>query len=125
MSETNRRTMRIAQQIRDHVASYLVTQVSDRRVSRVVVSDVKISDDLSIAWVSVRLLDSPGTDAERHQSVKQLQLLAGRLRKSLGPALGLRRVPELRFAFDDGVDAQLRVEAILKEIDDERTSKPS
>lgn len=125
MSESNRRTKRIAQQIRDHVASYLVTQVSDRRLSRVVVSDVKISDDLSIAWVSVRLLGASGTDAERQQCVKQLQLLGGRLRKSLGAALGLRRVPELRFVFDDGVDAQLRVEAILKEIDDERTNKPS
>ena len=123
MNEPNRRTKRIAQLIRDHVARYLVSEVGDKRLSQVVVSDVRISDDLSIAWISVRLLLSPGTDAERTKCVKQLQLLAGRLRKSLAPTLSLRRVPELRFAFDDGVDAQHRVEEILREIDTEHTQK--
>jgi ribosome-binding factor A len=105
------------------VANYLVKQVDDNRLSLVVVSDVRISDDMSIAWLSVRLLGSSGTDAQRAQCVRQLQVLAGRLRKSLAPTLALRRVPELRFAFDDGVDAQMRVEAILKEIDDDQTKK--
>jgi len=119
LNEPSRRTKRIAQLIRDHVANYLVTEVDDKRLSQVVVSDVHISDDLSIAWLSVRLLNASASDAERSQSVRQLQRLAGRLRKVLAPALGLRRVPELRFAFDAGVDAQLRVEAILKELNDE------
>lgn len=123
MNEPNRRSKRIAQLIRDHVANYLVKQVDDNRLSLVVVSDVRISDDMSIAWLSVRLLGSSGTDAQRAQCVRQLQVLAGRLRKSLAPTLALRRVPELRFAFDDGVDAQMRVEAILKEIDDDQTKK--
>ena len=120
MNESNRRTKRIAQLIRDHVARYLVSDVDDTRLTQVVITDVRISDDLSIAWMSVRMLVSQGTEAERKRCVKQLQVLAGRLRKSLAPVLGLRRVPELRFAFDEGVDAQHRVEDILKEIDSDR-----
>jgi ribosome-binding factor A len=123
LNESNRRTKRIAQLIRDHVARYLVSQVGDKRLAQVVISDVGVSDDLSIAWLSVRTLTSQGNDVERKQCVKQLQLLAGRLRKSLSSALGLRRVPELRFAFDDGLDAHHRVEEILHEIDTEQTPK--
>ncbi len=123
MSEPSRRTKRIAQLIRDHVANYLISQVGDKRLSQVVISDANVSDDLGVAWLSVRFLGTTVTDAQREQCLKQLHLLAGRLRKSLSPTLGLRRVPELRFAFDEGVDAQLRVESILREIDDERTGR--
>lgn len=123
MSEPTRRTKRVAQLIRDHVARYLVAEVGDPRLAHVVVSEVRVSDDLSIAWIGVRLLLDRGDDAERRRCVKQLQLLAGRLRRSLAPALGLRRVPELRFAFDEGIDAQRRVEAILQEIDSKASDK--
>jgi ribosome-binding factor A len=123
LSEPSRRTKRVAQLIRDHVARYLVAEVGDPRLTHVVVSEVRVSDDLSIAWIGVRLLLDRGNDAERRRCIKQLQLLAGRLRRSLAPALGLRRVPELRFAFDEGIDAQRRVEAILQEIDSKASDK--
>jgi ribosome-binding factor A len=76
-----------------------------------------------MAWIGVRLLMGQGSEVERRQCVKQLQLLAGRLRRLLGPVLGLRRVPELRFQFDVGLDAQQRVEEILKDIGSEPPSK--
>ena len=123
MSEPSRRTKRIAQLIRDHVARYLVAEVGDPRLTQVVISEVRVSDDLSIAWLGVRLLLDRGSEAERRRCIKQLQLLAGRLRRSLAPALGLRRVPELRFSFDEGIDAQRRVEAILQEIDSKDPDK--
>jgi ribosome-binding factor A len=116
MSEPSRRAKRIAPVIRDHIAAYLVSQVGDKRLAHLVVTEVRVSDDLSMAWVSVRLLLGRGSDLERSQCIKQLQLLAGKLRRSMAPALALRRIPELRFAFDEGYDAQLRVEEILKEI---------
>lgn len=123
MSEPSQRAKRIAQTIRDHVATYLVSQVGDKRLTHIVLTEVRVSDDLSIAWVGVRLLLGRGTGLERRQCLKQLQLLAGRLRRSLAPALGLRRIPELRFAFDEGFDAQQRVEEILKEISSEPAGK--
>jgi ribosome-binding factor A len=117
LKESGRRTKRIAQLIRDHVATYLVTEVGDKRLAQVIVSDVRVSNDLSVAWIGIRLLLSQASDIERRQCIKQLQLLAGRLRRSLAPTLGLRRVPELRFAFDDALDAQRRIEELLEEID--------
>lgn len=116
MSEPGRRAKRIAQMIRDHVGAFLISQVGDPRLTQVVVTEVRVSDDLSLAWVRVRLLLGRGDDGPRRQCINQLQLISGRLRRSMAPALGLRRVPELRFAFDEGYDAQQRVEEILREI---------
>lgn len=124
MSEPSRRPKRVAQAIRDYVATFLVSQVRDERLRHVVVTEVRVSDDLSMAWIGVRLLMGQSNDVERRQCVKQLQLLAGRLRRSLAPALGLRRIPELKFAFDEGLDAQQRVEEILREIGTDPASKP-
>jgi ribosome-binding factor A len=46
---------------------------------------------------------------------------AGRLRSAGAPALRLKRVPELRFAYDEGLDAARRVEELLREVDDDRS----
>ena len=119
--EPSRRAKRVAQIIRDYVSSFLVTQAADSRLSGVVITDARVSDDLSVAHLAFRLLSGPAALNEQRQALRQLQLLSGRLRKLLGPELRLRRVPEIRFAFDTGIDAQQHVETILEEIRSEST----
>jgi ribosome-binding factor A len=45
-----------------------------------------------------------------------LERAQGRLRRGLGQAVPLKRLPELRFHFDDGPDARARVDELLAEI---------
>jgi ribosome-binding factor A len=49
-----------------------------------------------------------------------LRAAAGVLRREVGQALGLRYAPELRFVYDEGLDASLRIESLLAEIASER-----
>jgi ribosome-binding factor A len=121
VTEPGRRAKRVAQIVRDCVSRFLVTQAADSRLSGVVITDARVSDDLSVAHLAFRFLNGPATLKEQRQTIRQLQLLSGRLRKLLGPELRLRRVPEIRFAFDTGIDAQQRVEMILEEIRAEST----
>jgi ribosome-binding factor A len=120
VNEPGRRAKRVGQIVRDHVGRFLVTQVADPRLSRVVITDVQMSGDLSIAHLSIRLLGGTSKGDEPRLTLTQLQLISGRLRRSLGPKLQLRRVPELRFSFDSGYEAEERVEQILTEIYGER-----
>jgi ribosome-binding factor A len=120
-TEPSRRAKRVAQVIRDRVSLFLVTQAADSRLSCVVITDARVSDDLSVAHLAFRFLNGPAALDEQRQTLKQLQLLTGRLRRLLSPELRLRRVPEIRFAFDTGIDAQQRVETILEEIRSEST----
>ena len=120
-TEPSRRAKRVAQIIRDRVSLFLVTQAADPRLSCLVITDARVSDDLSVAHLAFRFLNGPAALDEQRQTLKQLQLLTGRLRRLLSPELRLRRVPEIRFAFDTGIDAQQRVETILEEIRSEST----
>ena len=48
-----------------------------------------------------------------------------RLRRSLAPKLRMKRVPELRFTYDTGLDHSRRVDEILREIAAENAAAPA
>jgi ribosome-binding factor A len=75
------------------------------------VSDVEVTRDLDWAsvWVTA-LLPEQSKDA-----VKALNELAVEFRRSLSRSMRIRRVPELRFKYDDSVDKGERIEALLRE----------
>ncbi|HVW26145.1 MAG TPA: 30S ribosome-binding factor RbfA [Polyangiaceae bacterium] len=114
--EPGLRARRVAMQIRARLAELLAREVSDPILSGVVVTTVELPDDLSIARVKARLLTGGEREERRRQSVRALERASGRLRRGLGRSLGLKRVPELRFAYDTGADAAQRVDELLSEI---------
>ena len=81
----------------------------------VVVSAVRMTDDLSIAKVYVRVLEEIGSE-QQEAVVEALERASGFLRRELGRRLQLRHVPSLRFYWDDVVDSGLRIESILDEL---------
>ena len=118
--EHSLRARRVAQSIRQTVSDFLSRDVSDPALSGVAVTEVEVTADLGIATVKARLYVG-GEDEERRRLVLTgLSRVSGRLRKSLGRALRLKRVPELRFVYDVGADATERVEQLLSEIESEK-----
>jgi ribosome-binding factor A len=118
-SVPGRRGKRVAESIKVYLAEALHRQIDDPRLAGLSVTDIELTEDLSIARVSVRLL---GDDAPelRRRALEALRHAGGRLRRELGSKLRLRRVPELRFAYDTGADAAERVAELLDEIEAER-----
>jgi ribosome-binding factor A len=89
--------------------------VRDPAAKDVVVSAVRMTDDLSIARVYVRVLEE--IDADRQDTVVEaLGRASGFLRREIGQRLSLRHVPRLEFYWDEVVDSALRIESILEEI---------
>ena len=111
-----RRADRVAEQLRSELMDLLLRgSVRDPAASNVVVSAVRMTDDLSIARVYVRVLED--VDQGRQEAVVDaLGRAKGFLRRELGQRLQLRHVPSLEFYWDDVVDSALRMEAILDEI---------
>ncbi|HMJ15818.1 MAG TPA: 30S ribosome-binding factor RbfA [Polyangiaceae bacterium] len=116
-----RRPRRVAEQLRLHLTNALTREIADPRLSSLVVTGVDVPPDLSFARITVRLMVGDDEPERRKAAVSTLQRAARRLRSSLAPKLGLRRVPELRFEYDAGHDATRRVEEILAEIAREPT----
>lgn len=115
-SEHSLRALRVAHSVKRVVTDFLARDVSDPLLASVLVTDVELTADLGIATVKVRLFVGGDDPARRKKVVKSLGRLGGRLRKGLGESLALKRVPEVRFVYDVGADATLRVEELLADI---------
>lgn len=115
-----KRSVRVAERVREALAQALARNLRDPRLADAVITRVEMTDDLQLARVHVRLLaviDDPEQDrAARKQLLAGLGAATNVLRKRVGESLDLRRLPELRFFYDEGVDASDRVGALLAEI---------
>src|SRR6266545_7080863 len=122
-STTPKRAVRVAERVREELARALARELSDPRLAEVVITRVEMPDDLSLARVWVRAATGGDDLAARQRLLRGLSAASGLLRKRVGQSVGLRRAPELRFQYDEGQDASSRVEALLREIEDDRGTK--
>jgi ribosome-binding factor A len=89
--------------------------VSDPRLLGTVVTRVEVSPDLGVAYVFVRVLQEPSPRVIK-EVLKTLSGAAGRFRRGIAVSLRTKRVPELRFEYDQAHDDRKRVDALLQEI---------
>jgi ribosome-binding factor A len=123
MTTEVKRSMRVAGRVREEL-SLLLRNLSDPRIVGVLITRVEASDDLSFLRVFVRC--DQGADALRQKALlRGLEAASGRLRRDVTRSVGLRVAPQLRFMYDEGIDAQLRVEELLHEIARERSGDSS
>ena len=115
-----RRPLRVAEDIKAYLGRSIVTGLADSRLQQLVITRVEVPPDLSVAWVYVRSLADAAGNVDRRSLLQSLKRAVPRLRRDLAARLRLRRVPELRFQYDVGVDAAERVEQLLEEIARER-----
>ncbi|MEO8747737.1 MAG: 30S ribosome-binding factor RbfA [Rhodanobacter sp.] len=106
-----KRTDRIGAELRREIGLLVHAAVRDHRLPSVSVSDVEITRDLDWAtvWVTA-MLPHEGLPA-----VKALNGIAHELRHSLAHSgMRIRRVPELKFKYDDSVDKGERIDSLLR-----------
>jgi ribosome-binding factor A len=113
---------RVGEAIRHLVSEQLVRDVHDPGIGFITLTRVTVSPDLQLARVYYTQL---GDETARTTTRKALERATPFLRRRIGQALRLRRVPELRFAFDESVGHQDRIEQILRDLDIERKERAS
>jgi len=104
---------RVADQIRGELALLLVREVHDPGIGFVTITRVQVTADLQVARVFYTVL---GDDKARVGSAKALERAAPFLRRQIGTRLRLKRVPELRFQYDDATAGADRIEQILSDL---------
>jgi len=111
-----KRSVRVAERVRAEVMDLLLRgAIRDPRVRDVLVSEVRVTDDLGHARVYVRTLQ-PADDKRRVEVVKGLEHAAGFIRREVGAKLGLRYTPAFQFFWDSVMDSALQIESVLAEI---------
>jgi ribosome-binding factor A len=107
----NRRADRVAEAIREEIATFLAESVKDPRVvGFVTVTGVELTSDLRHAKVFVSVM---GSEPEKEATFEGLASTASHLRSRVGRALRLRVAPEIQFREDDSVQRAARIESLL------------
>ena len=107
-----KRASRVAERIREELSWMLTREVRDPGAAGTIVSRVEVTDDLKTARVYVRTLEGK----EIAPTLEALKRASTMLRRQVTTRVGLRFAPELRFYYDDRLDAVNRIEELLEEV---------
>ncbi|MEY2929712.1 MAG: hypothetical protein RL033_461 [Pseudomonadota bacterium] len=111
-----RRTDRVAETIKKHVAEALTRELFDPRLSGLMLTRVEVTPDLMQARIFFRALTGALEGETRKAVERAANRAAPTLRRGLGERLATKRTPEILFSYDQGQDAVDRVEQLLGEI---------
>ena len=112
---------RVGEQIRDELSALLSRGVvHDPGIGFITLTRVQVSPDLQLARVFYTSLGDPKA---RRETEKALDRATPFLRRRIGGVLGLRRVPELEFRFDESIAHQDRIEQILRDLHEEEAQR--
>lgn len=114
---------RVGERIREELSEMLSRGVvHDPGIGFITLTRAKVSPDLQLARVYYTTM---GDANAKRETAAALRRATPFFRRQMGDRLGLRRVPELEFRFDESVEQQDRIEQILRALheEDERRSR--
>ncbi len=104
------RSDRLSAELRRQLGTMVHEAVRDNALPSMSVSDVEVTRDFDVATVYVTALLAETSK----EAVAALNEMAKDFRRELSRTMRVRRVPELRFRYDDSVDRGERIDALLR-----------
>ena len=109
----NPRTIaRLESRILERAAIVLQSEVSDPRASFITVTRVKLSSDLSSGRIYYSVL---GTEGDKSKAAHMLESAAGFLQRQIALAVQLRRMPHLKWTYDDSMERASDMSKLIQE----------
>ena len=103
---------RIASNMVKEISYILATEIKDKDIKFVTITDCKVTNDLSFAKVYFTVLD----DTKKESTLKALNNASGYIRKVLTDRVDIRHIPELTFVFDESIEYGKKIENIIEKI---------
>jgi ribosome-binding factor A len=109
------RSRRVEEQIQRLLSDLMRAQLRDPGVAGVVITEVRASRDLGVAWIHYSLLGTEASPSAPALAEAQagLDRAAGFLRSQLAKELATRTVPELRFRYDEAAQRGRDLEQLI------------
>lgn len=104
---------KVAGILQKEISEIIHFSLKNPKLGFVTITDVRISNDLSIAKIYVSFL---GQQARKDAGMKVLEKSKGFLRTELAKRMQMRKVPELIFLHDDSLEKGNKIEQILQDL---------
>ncbi|WP_269668346.1 30S ribosome-binding factor RbfA [Staphylococcus arlettae] len=109
----NMRAERVGEQMKQEIMDIVNNKVKDPRIGFLTITDVEVTNDLSIAKVYLTVL---GNDKQVDDTFKGLQKAKGFIKSELGSRMRLRIIPELNFEYDESIDYGNKIERMIQDL---------
>ncbi len=114
---------RIEARIQERVAHCVEFELNDPRATFITITRVEVADDLSTAKVFYSVY---GTEGDKSRTAHMLEDASGFVRKQVGRVLKTRRIPSLRWIYDDSIELAARMhETIQGALERDRAINPA
>ncbi|MBC8184973.1 30S ribosome-binding factor RbfA [candidate division KSB1 bacterium] len=108
-----KRSLRVSELIKREISDIIARKVRDRLVKSIIVTQVKVTDDLKIAKVYYRIIKDK-TNKDKIEAA--LGRVSKFIRMEIGNRTELRYVPEIHFFYDSGMDEAARIDYLLEKL---------
>jgi len=95
-------------------------EIKDPRVRSAALTGIKVTDDLSLAWVYFTVITE---EVGKEETLAGLQSASGFIKRELWRKLRIKRVPVLKFEIDAVLEEGYRIDNILKGVMSERSGE--
>ncbi len=114
---------RIEARIQERVAHCVQFELKDPRATFLTITRVEVSDDLSLAKIFYSVY---GTEGDKTRTVHMLEDASGFVRKQVGRVLEMRRLPALRWIYDDSIELAAKMHDTIQEaLEKDRAINPA
>ncbi len=116
----DRRIQRLQEQIKARVAEIVMREMQDPKLGLVTITRVELDKEFTICTVYWSVL---GSDKEKSRTQAALQRARGYVNRAVGETLHTRTIPHLNFQHDPAIAGAIKMQDILKGIQDERVAR--
>ena len=109
------KTERIANLLSKEISDILQNEVNDEDIKFVTITYCKVDTDLSLAQIYCTMLDQ----SKKDKCIHDLNAAKGFIKTELAKRkLEIRRIPDLRFIYDESIEYGNKKEKIINKIND-------
>ena len=112
----SRRTLQVAELLREELSDIIRREVDDPRVGFFSVTHVEVTEDLRLARVFISVL---GSEDERRDTLAALRSAGSFIRRHLKPRLRIRTIPELDFRDDRSMEHAEQIARTIHSLHDD------
>ncbi|MBT3697311.1 MAG: 30S ribosome-binding factor RbfA [Gammaproteobacteria bacterium] len=103
------RLFKVQDLLHKEIALLLIKDIQNPLIKSVTISEVKVSKDLRYSEIYFTSLNKDNKKIEN-----ELNKASGFIRNALSKSVHLKRLPSIRFTYDDTAERSERIESILK-----------